>query len=174
MIYEVTEGKGETLRIGLQEIGEGIFDITIDDHTVRVDACKTGRTIYSVIQDGKQFEAMVDERGNHGFDVLVAGQLFHLEAVDERSRLLAQQTKITREGPQVVAADMPGKVVKIEKAVGDDVAEGEGIVILEAMKMENVIPAPIDGRVAEIAVSEGETVEAGARLFVIEPPAGNA
>ena len=50
--------------------------------------------------------------------------------------------------------------------------EGEGVVVVEAMKMENEIPSPIDGIVVEIAVSEGQTVEAGDVLFVVEPPEG--
>jgi biotin carboxyl carrier protein len=53
--------------------------------------------------------------------------------------------------------------------VGDSVEEGQGVVIIEAMKMENEIPSPIDGVVTEVAVSEGQTVEAGTVLFVVEP-----
>jgi pyruvate carboxylase subunit B len=65
---------------------------------------------------------------------------------------------------------MPGKVVKVHVAVGAEVRERQGIVVVEAMKMENEIPSPIDGIVREIAVAEGQTVEAGATLFVVEPP----
>jgi biotin carboxyl carrier protein len=167
--YLVAEKKGEPTVVGIQEVGEGLYDITIDGTTVRVDAAKSGRTIYSVIEGGRQWEAMVDERGAHGFDVLVAGRLFHLEAEDERSRRLTASAKLTSEGPQTVCADMPGKVIKIQRAVGDEVAEGEGVAILEAMKMENEITSPIDGRVTEIAVREGDTVESGATLFIVEP-----
>ena len=168
MIYEVTEG-GETRRVELQEVGEGIYDMTWGGETVRVDAAKSGRTIYSVIEDGKQFEAMVEERGVHGFDVLVRGRLFHLEAVDERSRRLAEQARAFAEGPQTVEALMPGKIVKLAVAVGASVAEGEGVVVVEAMKMENEIASPIDGVVTEIPVSEGQNVETGETLFVVEP-----
>jgi hypothetical protein len=89
VIYEVAQKKGETVRIGLRELEEGVYEVTLGERTVQVDAAKSGPTIYSIIEDGKQFEAMVDERGAHGFDVLVAGRLFHLEAIDERTRLLA-------------------------------------------------------------------------------------
>ena len=169
MIYEVTEG-GETLRIELAEVGEGVYDLSFDGGTVRVDAAKSGRTIYSIIENGKQFEAMVEERGAHGFDILVSGRLFHLEAVDERSKVLAQQARTLAEGPQSVAAQMPGKVVKLHVAVGARVAEGQGVVVVEAMKMENEIASPIEGIVKEIPVSEGQTVETGATLFVVVPP----
>jgi biotin carboxyl carrier protein len=169
MIYEVSEG-GETVRIELAEVGEGVYDLGFEGETVRVDAAKSGRTIYSIIENGRQFEAMVEERGAHGFDILISGRLFHLEAVDERSKVLAEQARFVAEGPQSVEAQMPGKVVKIHVAAGARVEEGQGVVVVEAMKMENEIVSPIDGIVKEIPVSEGQTVETGATLFVVVPP----
>jgi biotin carboxyl carrier protein len=172
MNYEVSEKKGEPVRVALRETGEGKYEITIDGETVHVDAVRSGPTVYSIIEDGKQFEAMVDERGAHGFDVLVGGRLFHLESVDERTQMLAGSAVVIATGPQTVVAEIPGKVVKVNVAAGAEVGEGEGIVILEAMKMENEIPSPIDGTLVEIAVSEGQTVEAGDVLFMVEPPEG--
>ena len=169
MIYEVSEKKGEALRIGLTETGEGLFEVTIDGMTVHVDVVKSGLTIYSIIEDGQQFEAMVDEKGAHGFDVLVGGRIFHLESVDERTRLLAASAKTVASGPQTVEAEMPGKVVKINVEVGAEVTEGEGVMIVEAMKMENEIPSPIDGVVKQVSVAEGDTVEAGTNLFTVDP-----
>ncbi len=169
MIFEVSEGK-ETTRVELREVAENLYDVTIDGETVRVDAVKSGPTVYSVIEGGKQFEAMVDERGEHGFDVTVRGRLFHLAAEDERTKLLAGGAAGAASGPQTVEAEMPGKVLKVEVAVGDTVTEDQGIVIVEAMKMENEIRSPIEGVVTAIGVSEGETVEAGAVLFTVEPP----
>ncbi len=169
MNYDVSEKKGESKRISLTENGEGLYEVVIDGQTVHVDAVKSGPTIYSIIEDGKQFEAMVDEKGLHGFDVLVAGRTFHLESVDERTKLLASSAAPVVSGPQTVEAEMPGKVVKIEAAAGDMVEEGQGLVIIEAMKMENEIRSPVDGRVTEMAVTEGQTVEVGTILFVVEP-----
>jgi biotin carboxyl carrier protein len=174
VIYEVTEKKGETVRIGLRESGEGLFEVTIDGETVHVDAKRSGPTIYSIIEDGKQFEAMVDEKGAHDFDVLVAGRLFHLESVDERTKLLAGSAAIAASGPQTIEAEMPGKVVKVGAAVGEEVSGGQGVVIIEAMKMENEIQSPVDGVVTEISVSEGDTVEPGTPLFTVEPPSEDA
>jgi biotin carboxyl carrier protein len=168
MIYEIVEGK-TTTRVGLREIGEGVYELTVDEKTTQLDAAKSGRTIYSVIENGHQWEAMVDERGTTGFDVLIAGRLFHLEALDERRKLLSQASKVVAEGKQIITAQMPGKIVKVTAAVGDTVTEGQGLVVIEAMKMENEIPSPIDGRVTEVAVREGETVETGATLLVVEP-----
>ena len=171
MNYEVSEKKGESLRIGLREIGEGQYEVTIAGETVYVDAVRSSRTIYSVIEEGQQFEVVVDEKGGHDFDVLVGGRIFHMESVDERTRLLAGSAAAVATGPQTVSAEMPGKVVKVSVPVGSAVSEGKGIVVLEAMKMENEIPSPIDGVVVEIAVREGDTVEAGSTLFIVEPTA---
>lgn len=170
MIYEVTEGK-ETVRVELREAGENLYDVTIGDQTVRVDVAKSGRTVYSVIEAGQQFEAMVEERGGPKFDVLVRGRLFHLEAADERSRLLSGSVAAVATGPERVTADMPGKIVKVEVAAGEAVVAGQPVVIVEAMKMENPIGSPIDGVVTEIAVREGDTVESGAPLFTVAPAA---
>jgi biotin carboxyl carrier protein len=169
--YEVAEKKRESVRVALRETGEGRYEVTLDGRTVHVDAVRSGTSIYSVIEDGRQFEAIIDEKGAHGFDVLVAGRIFHLEVLDERTKLLAGSAAVVASGPQAVAAEMPGKVVKLAVAAGAVVSEGQGVVILEAMKMENEIPSPIAGVIKEIAVSEGQTVEAGALLFVVEPPA---
>jgi biotin carboxyl carrier protein len=168
--YEVAEKQGASVRVGLRETGEGLYEISLDGKTVHVDAVRSGPNIYSIIEDGQQFEAMVDERGAHGFDVLVGGRIFHLEVLDERSQLLAGSAAVIVSGPQTVLAEMPGKIVKVNVVAGAEVRERQGIVIVEAMKMENEIPSPIDGIVREIAVSEGQTVEAGATLFVVEPP----
>ena len=67
-----------------------------------------------------------------------------------------------------VEAQITGNVWKIEKAVGDEVGEGEAILILESMKMEIPVEAPCAGRVAELRVAEGDSVEEGAVLAVLE------
>jgi biotin carboxyl carrier protein len=169
--YEVSEKKGETRTVGLVELSDNQYEITLDGRTVLVDAVKSGKSaIYSIIEDGKQFEVVIDEQGAHGFDVLVGGQLFHLQALDQRSKLLTASIKPVATGPQRVEAEMPGKVVKISAPAGTAVAEGDGVLILEAMKMENEIKSPIEGVVTEIGVQEGQTVESGALLFVVAPP----
>ncbi len=173
MNYEVSAKTGEPVRVGLRETGEGLYEITIDGKTVHVDAVKSGPTVYSMIEDGKQFEASIDEKGAHGFDVLVAGRIFHLEAIDERTQLLAGSAHAVASGPQSVEAEMPGKVVLISAAVGETVGEGQGVLVIEAMKMENEIRSPITGVIREISVSEGDTVEAGTALFTVDPPAGD-
>jgi biotin carboxyl carrier protein len=173
MNYQVSTKKGEPVAVGLRESGEGVYEITIEGETVHVDAVKSGPTVYSMIEDGKQFEAMVDEKGAHGFDVLLGGRIFHLEAIDERTQLLAGSAHVVASGPQSIEAEMPGKVVMLSASVGDAVEEGHGVLVIEAMKMENEIRSPITGVIREISVSVGDTVESGTALFTVDPPAEN-
>ena len=165
--YEVSEKRGEAKTVGLVEKSENEYEVTIDGHTVKVDAAKSGKTIYSIIEDGKQFEVIIDESGAHGFDVVVAGQLFHLQAFDERTKLLTASTKPVATGPQRVESEMPGKVVKISVSVGASVAEGSGVLILEAMKMENEITAPHAGTVRSLAVAGGQSVSSGQLICLL-------
>ena len=71
-------------------------------------------------------------------------------------------------GTQQVLAPMPGKVVKILVKPGDDVKARQGLIVVEAMKMENELRSPKDGRVSEVLVAEGASVEAGRPLVVVE------
>jgi biotin carboxyl carrier protein len=71
-------------------------------------------------------------------------------------------------GQAVIKAVMPGKIVRVLVAVGDEVAAGQGVIVVEAMKMQNELKAPRDGRVAAIEVKEHDSVNAGARLLTIE------
>ncbi|MCU0667761.1 MAG: biotin/lipoyl-binding protein [Myxococcota bacterium] len=175
MNYEVSEKKGETKTVGLSELSDSQYEVTIDGATVLVDTVKSGKSaIYSIIENGRQFEVVIDEQGANGFDVLVGGQLFHLQALDERSKLLTATAKPVATGPQRVDSEMPGKVVKISAPLGTAVTEGQGVLILEAMKMENEIKSPIEGIVTEVAVVDGQTVESGALLFVVTPPDAKA
>ena len=71
-------------------------------------------------------------------------------------------------GPQKITAPMPGKIVRIMVAVGDEVKAGQGVIVMEAMKMQNEMKSPKDGKVQKILTSEGSTVNPGDTLAVIE------
>jgi len=156
-VGDKSDKQAEGVRVGLTEVGEGVYEIAFEGETIHVDAVKTGVAVYSIIEDGRQFEVVIDEQGAHGFDVLAGGRLFHLDAVDERTQLLAGSAQGAATGKQTIVAEMPGKVVKLTVAAGAEVSAGEGVVIVEAMKMENEIQSPIAGVVTESGVSEGES-----------------
>ena len=85
--------------------------------------------------------------------------------------LLAGGGAVAVSGPQVVRAEMPGKIVKVKAARGDAVGEGQGLVIVEAMKMENEIVAHRDGVVSGLTVAPGSQVVDGQLICLVEPPA---
>jgi biotin carboxyl carrier protein len=161
-----------------------IFDATVDGRTLRVEVRgKEGR--YTVSLDGAPLEVELAPRGPHLASLLVGGES-HEVGLEARpggyAVLLPGETVVVdlapaarggsapvprAPGPARLTAPMPGRVVRVLAPMGADVASGEGLVVIEAMKMENEIRAPRAGRVQEVAVREGQAVEAGALLAVV-------
>jgi len=97
------------------------------------------------------------------------GKEYSFEFLDEKAlRRLSSTGGLNAGGPVTIESPMPGKIVKLLKSVGDQVKEGEAIMIMEAMKMENEMKAPYDGVINKIFVRENDTIESGAKLFGIE------
>ncbi|MEK7407988.1 MAG: biotin/lipoyl-containing protein [Acidobacteriota bacterium] len=122
--------------------------------------------VYSVLIDGRSYEVQV-ERNSEGLAVTVAGRRFVAQVEDPR-RLSRRAKSFQREGRQNLTAPMPGKVVRLLVAEGDLVEAGQGVLVVEAMKMQNEMKAPKAGRVAALPVGEGATVGAGELLAAIE------
>jgi biotin carboxyl carrier protein len=122
--------------------------------------------IYSVLLDGRSFEARI-ERTEDQWAVTIGRQRFVLDVVDPRRRG-RQRRGLAGEGRQRLASPMPGKVVRVLVAQGDQVDAGQGILVIEAMKMQNEMKAPRAGRVVTLSAEEGATVAAGQILAVIE------
>jgi biotin carboxyl carrier protein len=122
--------------------------------------------VYSVSLDGRMYDARVEET-TAGLVVVIDGHRFEMEVRDPRrwSRKNATQAG---EGVQKVVALMPGKVVRVLAAAGDMVEAGQGLLVVEAMKMQNEMKAPRAGRILEVTVKEGATVVAGAVLATLE------
>lgn len=174
MRYEVSEGS-DTFRVEVHEAGPHSYDVTIDDgETVRVDAFRNARTVYSLLIGARQFEGSVDERENGTLDVHVGSSAFDFVAIDERKKLLGATLGSVASGPQTIRAQMPGKVVRVLVREGEVVESGQGLCVIEAMKMENVIKSPIAGVVSELGMHEGDPVEAQQLLAVVNPPAAES
>ena len=117
--------------------------------------------IYSVLLDGCSYEVAVT-----GSAIDVGGVRLEFEIEDPRKWNPAGSSR-RAEGPEAIKAPMPGKVVRVLVAVGDEVAAGQGLVVLEAMKMQNEMKAPRAGRVVSVGVKEHEAVNAGSVLLTI-------
>jgi biotin carboxyl carrier protein len=122
--------------------------------------------VYSVLIEGRSFQARV-ESGVDGLVVHLGGRRFLAELQDPR-RWSRTSGALRREGREHVRAPMPGKVVRLLAAEGQQVQAGQGLLVIEAMKMQNEIKAPRAGRVVSLSVGEGATVTAGQALAVLE------
>ncbi|HZS38549.1 MAG TPA: biotin/lipoyl-containing protein, partial [Polyangia bacterium] len=100
--------------------------------------------------------------------VTAYGVSLPLKVTDARRKLAGVAARPQASGPLSVKSPMPGKVVKVLVRAGDDVKAGQGIVVVEAMKMENELKAPRDGKIKEVQVQEGQAVEAGQTLATLE------
>ena len=125
-----------------------------------------------VTVDGDEFEVEVEREGD-AWRVLVGGKEYSIQvdggAHSETDRGSAGRSR-GRKRSGTISSPIPGKVVTMHVTVGDQVEEGEVLLILEAMKMQNEIQAPIQGTVSEVNCESGDSVEANAPLVIIEPP----
>ncbi len=157
----------ESSVVEIEEIGKGVYRVVVEGNEFLVDGKKTGRTSYSLIVNSRSFEIEVDHSEDE-YRVLVDGRNYRVHLIDERRVRVGMQAGTELQGRQKISVPMPGKVIAVLVSEGDAVEKGQGLVIVEAMKMENEVRSPITGKVSEITVKPGETVEAGAVLAVVE------
>lgn len=159
-------------RIGNNEYEVEITDsqILLDGEPVDVDIVRSGvPELYSVLFGGKSYEMLItSDRFN--YTVSIRSEQFQVQVQDERARRLNQARKLPTlpGGELVITAPIPGLVVKVLINVGDAVEEGQPLVILEAMKMENEIRSMRSGVVKSIVATPGQRVEQNAILVVLE------
>jgi biotin carboxyl carrier protein len=158
----------KTHTVEIEEIGKSLYRVAVDGSEFVVDGKKTGLANYSLIVDNRSFEVDVDISEDE-YRVLVDGRSYHINLLDERRmRVGGLQAGIELQGRQKVSVPMPGKVIAVLVSEGDKVERGQGLVIVEAMKMENEVRSPINGEVKEVRVKTGDALEAGTVLAVIE------
>ena len=135
---------------------------------LEVDAVHLAGEAMSLLVDGRSVRCEVEPGQEGRVGVLVGGQAHELVILDEQKlRLRRASGKFSLEGPQRVDSPMHGKVVRVLARQGERVAEGQPLVVVEAMKMENELKSPKAGVVAELHAQEGQAVEAGAKLAVV-------
>lgn len=122
--------------------------------------------VFSVLLGGTSFAVRVAQRGED-LEVWVGPQRHTICIADARDRA-GKDNKIAAAGPMEIRAQMPGRVIKLLAALGANVTAGQGVIVVEAMKMQNEMKSPRDGIVSKILVTEGATVAAGETLVVIQ------
>jgi biotin carboxyl carrier protein len=150
------------IRIVRREAG---YCVTVDGVDHFVDAHKLEADFYSILVDRTSYEVSVEHNGDtyrvrHG----ASERIVHMADPSRAGREEARK----RSGPEAITAVMPGKVVRVLVVEGQTVMPEQGLVVVEAMKMENEIQAPHAGRIKSIAVQPGQAVETGAELVVLE------
>jgi biotin carboxyl carrier protein len=157
---------------------------SVDGKDSEVVVRRTDGKVYASV-DGREYELEIDELEPGLFHMKTEGRVVevyvgpnglvdvgqHQIKIDIRDpkKLSASGIKgIAADGTVEIRTAMPGKVVRVLVAAGDSVAEGDGIVVVEAMKMQNELKTPKEGTVREVRFSEGDTVNGGDLLAVIE------
>ena len=166
MRYVARVGERE-FRIEVAPRGGGRYTVTLDGKAREVERRGDGALLVLSIDGEVREAAVVRDGSGPAYSVTLAGRPYAVRLLDPLRRQSALARPV-QEGPVEVRAIMPGKIAALLVEEGQEVRSGQGVVVVEAMKMENELLAPKDGRVTRIRVRPGETVEAGASLFTIE------
>jgi biotin carboxyl carrier protein len=169
MTFEV-EVDGKRRAVSIESAGAGSFRVVIDGIVHVIRAARSGEFGLSIIADeeaGRSVDVTVTPAGNKG-ELLVglAGKTVPV-TIDGRRRRAALEGAHA-DGEQAVTAPMPGRVARVLVSPGDEVTARQGVIVVEAMKMENELRSPKAGRVKDVSVTPGSLVEAGRVLVVIE------
>ncbi len=143
-----------------------LYHLLYNNKACTYDAVSLGGGRYSLLKDGKSFLIHLQRR-KETYHVLVNGEYFELHVEDERTRKVRELVQGAQSGPGelIVRAPIPGVVIKIHVQEGDLIAKGEPLLILEAMKMENIIKADCDCRVEKVVTVENEAVQQDQELI---------
>jgi biotin carboxyl carrier protein len=163
MMFDATVD-GRTIRVEVRG-KDGCHTIVLDGQPVAVDARETGRHFLSLLIDGRSYEAGIEKRPG-GYTVVLDGDAVAVDLAEAARGAAAPVKKAG--GPARIVAPMPGKLVRVLVTPGQAVEAGQGLVVIEAMKMENELKSPRAGRVKDLPARDGEPVEAGALLVVLE------
>lgn len=166
MIFHTNLG-GKVYQIEIEK-QQGEYLVNIGGNSYRVDSRQISKGKLSLNIEGKIYDLMI--RGNaRNHQVDIGPYCYDIELWTSRDDgEILESTKGDKTGKIVITTPMPGKVIKVLKELNEPVKEGEGVIVVEAMKMENELKSPREGVISEIKVSPGRAVESGEILIVIE------
>ncbi len=158
-------GRERRVSLRTKPNGKG-WDCTIDGEPRAVDIVEAAPGRYSILLEGRSFEVHAEPAGG-GYRIHTQGHDVTVEVDDPRRWAGAGGRGEAADGHAEIIAPMPGKVVRVLVEEDQEVAEGEGLIVIEAMKMQNEIRSPKPGVVEQIHVRAGDTVELGMSLMVV-------
>lgn len=169
------DGAEHSVVVDNHDTDNGIYSVSVGGKTYSVNAKTMPSAIVTALIDNKSYDIDLDRENNADtldgrIAVRVRGRVVRLDFLEERRKKMkeAQMVKFSRDGVVEINSPMPGKVLRHLVTVGDEVKEGQGLVVVEAMKMENELQSPKDGTVKEIIVKVGMPVDTGTTLLIIE------
>jgi biotin carboxyl carrier protein len=164
----VVRGSGGSREVEVERSADG-FEVVVDGTRQVVDLIRLDGSMASLRYpaDGRSFQVSFQKGGRRRWRLVVIEREFDLEVLTPVEAIEAVEGA-GGSGPSVVEAPIPGKVVAVKVAPGDEVEAGQPLVVLEAMKMENELAAEQGGRVARVNVEPGATVDTGAVLVELE------
>jgi biotin carboxyl carrier protein len=167
MIYHVTvDGTVFRLDLDLDRAGRR-WRCRVDGREVAIDAVSPQSDVLSLLIEGKAYQIRREHLASET-RIWVSDQSFAAEVSDPRSLRSRKSRAVGGKGPQQLVAPMPGKVVRFLVGVNSPVEAGQGVVVVEAMKMQNEIKSPKKGVVLKLVVAEGAAVNAGDVLAIVE------
>ena len=166
MKYHITVNGREHEVVLVERAGELTVEVDGQPAEVSYDEVDSLGQV-ALVMNGETYAISIESDGSAGH-VAVAGKSFKVELEDERERAAHAADRAGGKSGGVVESAMPGVVVEVLVAVGDDVEAGQSLLILEAMKMQNEIAAPAAAKVAAVHVEQGAAVGAGEKLVTLE------
>ena len=160
--------KNKTLQFDQQQ-ENGTNVLKFKNKDIAYSFLPLGQNRFSLIHDDKSHLIHIIYEGDF-YHVHVEGEYFAVRVEDERSRTLRKLVNHASKakGEQIISAPIPGLIRTIKVKEGDDVKKGDGIIVLEAMKMENEIRSESEGKISKIFVNEGTTVKKDQQLIIIK------
>jgi biotin carboxyl carrier protein len=160
---------GENHEIEIRRDGSKVF-ARIDEREYELEASEVEPNVFLFKHDERIYELFVEPRidKNAPFNVKVKNHEFNIEIFDPKRLGGSKSAGASADGLVEIKTAMPGKVVRVLAEAGAEIKAGEGVIVVEAMKMQNELKSPKDGRVSEIRFTEGATVNAGEILAIIE------
>jgi biotin carboxyl carrier protein len=165
MVYEVIVD-GKSHRLGLEKAAAG-WECRLNGQPVNIDPVITRRDVLSLLVDGHAYEIRREQTATD-LHMWVGSSRFAVELRDPRSLRSRQKAAGDEKGPRKIFAPMPGRIVRLLVAENSEVAAGQGIVVVEAMKMQNEIKSPKKGIVKKISATPGAAVKPGDVLAIVE------
>jgi biotin carboxyl carrier protein len=165
MKFDVQIG-GKTRTVALQRDTNG-WQISLDGLALNADAVEISPNVFSVLLNGESYEVRLAAAGGK-LTLQTRHHEFVAEVVDSRAWRGRRHGAVEAEGRQQIVAPMPGKVVRLLVQAGDKVEAGQGLLVVEAMKMQNEVRSPKTGTVERLLAKEGQPVNAGEVLAWID------